>query len=572
MAQSTNNTVSNNWKKLGQEMDFSAYMPTKPKPSTYKPSTNPTSFTGAAAFNAKKNHNTWSNKQGILNPNFRNPLTVTGSTNPNGTISNPDRSKLTIGSLGDAMKQNYALPGPVSPVFKGDAQNQSPLGGSAPMGSGGGVAAQVTNGAISNRDQQINSIASQAQNIQSGIDNLRNQQNATATTPARTLKTSKDTTFRGILDSLLGASDPTREQERTRQEMERIAAGNKSIMDNARATSEKYGQEIARVGQLGAGAVAGNLSTGTNVVGSGNAAIASQSASQRMQALGQGLEAELKGSAQQLTGQEQMAQAMRPSLEAALTQQQQQLSGLGNAAGLAAPMNIPYSAGGFDPLTGQQIAGGLGGYAGYNAAQQAFDLTGQYPDAGVQFDPNLSPQENLQRIQQAISGGSPTYQRGTFGAAGADSFMGAQQLGAAGTITGQVAQLQAKGEAAKANFQNLLGIMQRGQVNNLDQPILNQLQNSVRRGLTSDADVVAFEAMRNSLVAAYADVLSGGNPTNEYLNIAESKLPKDVSLKTMTSLEKEISSYYQNLVAGMNQAISQYSNQGGTGGGGGWDW
>lgn len=56
--------------------------------------------------------------------------------------------------------------------------------------------------------------------------------------------------------------------------MEKIAAGNRAIGDEARRMSEMYGKEIARVGDLGAGAVAGNLSTGTNVVGSGNAAIA----------------------------------------------------------------------------------------------------------------------------------------------------------------------------------------------------------------------------------------------------------------------------------------------------------
>jgi hypothetical protein len=408
--------------------------------------------------------------------------------------------------------------------------------------------------------------------IQSGINNLRAQENAAAATPARTVKTSKDTTFRGILDSLLGASRPTNEQERTRQEMERIAAGNKSIMDNARATSEKYGQEIARVGQLGAGAVAGNLSTGTNVVGSGNAAIASQSASQRMQALGQGLEAELKGSAQQLTGQEQMAQAMRPSLEASLTQQQQQLSGLGNAAGLAAPMNIPYSAGGFDPLTGQQIAGGLGGYAGYNAAQQAFDLTGQYPDAGVQFDPNLSPQENLQRIQQAISGGSPTYQRGTFGAAGANSYIGGAQLGAAGALTGQVAQLQTQGAAADANFNLMLDIMKRGQINDFNQPVLNQLQQGLSRGLTSNEDVVAFRSGLQTVRSQYAAILGGGTPTDATQAMAAEKIPDTVSLGALQEVEQTMRAMVNNTVAAYNQQIGSYSNQGGTGGGGGWDW
>jgi hypothetical protein len=347
--------------------------------------------------------------------------------------------------------------------------------------------------------------------------------------------------------------------------MERIAQGNKAIADNAARLSENYGKQIAEVGRLGAGAVAGNLSTGTQVVGSGNANLAAQSASSRISALSQAQQAALKGTEQQLTAQEQAAQATRPSLEAALTQQQQQITGLSNVGNLTAPTQVQPGSTLFTPDTGQEVAAGMGGWANYTTAQQAQSLMEQYADAGVQYNPNLSPQQNLQMIQQAL-GGSNTYQRGTFGVAGAGSFIGAQQLGAAGTITGQVAQLQAKGEAAKANFQGLMSIMQRGQINNLDQPIANQIQNAVRRGLASDSDVVAFEAIRNSLVAAYADVLSGGNPTNEYLNIAESKIPKDVSLKAMTALEQEIGNYYQNLVAGMNQAIGSYSG-GGFGGG-----
>lgn len=71
--------------------------------------------------------------------------------------------------------------------------------------------------------------------------------------------------------------------------------GKAAIYDEAAKTQADYAKRIAEVGQLGAGAVAGDLSTGTNVVGSGNAAIASQSASARMSALSDAQDASLKG-------------------------------------------------------------------------------------------------------------------------------------------------------------------------------------------------------------------------------------------------------------------------------------
>lgn len=410
-------------------------------------------------------------------------------------------------------------------------------------------------------------IGSQLENIRNqamGIQDMLNQRNQAATQP--TPANQPGVTFPGILSSLLGASTPTKEQERTRKEMERIANENRSIAENAARLSEQYGSEIARVGQLGAGAVAGNLSTGTNVVGSGNAAIASQSASQRMNALAQAQEAALKGTAQQLTAQEQTAQAFQPSLAAALTQQQQQITGLGNAAGLAAPMQIPYSAGGFDPITGQQIAGGFGGWAGYTTAEQVQNLISQYPDSGVQYDPNLTPQQNLQNVQSAISG-SPSYQRGTFGAAGASSYIGGQQLGAAGQLTQQVAQLATIGNAADTNFNLMLDILDRGGINDLNQPILNQLQQGISRGLTSDADLVAFRSALQTVRSQYASILGGGQPTDATQMMAAEKIPDTVSAAALQEVERTMKAMINNTVASYNQQISAYSGGGGMGGG-----
>jgi len=409
----------------------------------------------------------------------------------------------------------------------------------------------------------LDTIKNQAGVIQGGINSLRQQEGTT--TGAINKQSAPNNSFRGILDSLLGASGPTKEQERARKEMEKISKGNKAIADEAKRTSDMYGKEIARVGTLGAGAVAGNLSTGSNVVGSGNANLASQAASSRIQALGTAQKAALEGTGQQLTGQEQAAQAFRPSLEATLTQQQQQLSGLSSAGGLAQPVQVPYSNQFIDPMTGQSAGGaGLGGYAGFNAAQTAVELAGQYPDAGVQYDPNQTPEQNLQRIQRAIQS-SPAYQRGTFGTAGAGSYIGAQQLGAAGGLTQEVAKLQTMGNAADANFNLMLDVVKRGGINDFNQPILNQIAQNVNRGLTSNEDVVAFRAALQTVRSQYAAILGGGTPTDATQAMAAEKIPDTVSLGALQEVERTMKSLVNNTVASYNQQIGSYSNQGGGG-------
>ncbi len=421
---------------------------------------------------------------------------------------------------------------------------------------------QTTQATTPSREQQIASLTGQMNGLQSQLDARRAAEQASQSNKATSGRTNS---FQGILQSLLGKSSSTNEQDRVRKEMERVARQNRAIGDEAKRISDQYGAEIARVGNLGAGAVAGNLSTGTNVVGSGNAAIASQSASQRMQALGTAQQAALKGTEQQLTAQQQTTEGLAPSLQAALTQQQTGVTGLSNAANVAQPVQVPYSNQYIDPITGQSAGGaGLGGYAGYNAAQTAIALAAEYPDAGVQYDANLSPEQNLARIQQAIQS-SPAYQRGTFGAAGAQSDTRAQQLVAARTLTGQVAQLQTVGNAADANFNLILDIAKRGNINDLNQPVLNQLAQGISRGLTSDQDLIAFRSGLQTVRSQYAAILGGGTPTDATQAMAAEKIPDTVSLSALQEVERTMKSLINNTIASYNQQIGAYSG-GGRGG------
>lgn len=190
------------------------------------------------------------------------------------------------------------------------------------------------------------------------------QASTTATQPMQ----QKQGLFPNVLSSLSKAT-PSANQSRSRSDIRQASGGGVAIGDDARATAQKYGSEIARVGQLGAGAIAGNLSTGTDVVGRGNAAIASQSASQRMSALAQGLGAELQGTEQQLTGQSQLLSGLSTALGSADTQQAQAIQAMTSAAGLAQPSPAGYGQTVFDPTTGG-FSGGSQGMEPQAVAQQ----------------------------------------------------------------------------------------------------------------------------------------------------------------------------------------------------------
>jgi hypothetical protein len=217
-------------------------------------------------------------------------------------------------------------------------------------------------------------ITTQAQNTTTsgagGASQLSPSATPSKTTPATTpTATGTPGLFGSVLNSLKTKSDKNKDQERLMKQLEENAKGNKAIGDEAKRMSEMYAAEIARIGQLGAGAVAGNLSTGTNVVGSGNAAIASQSASSRMQALSDAQQAGLEGTRQQFTGQEQAASALGTTLGAANTQQSTGVTALSQAGNLAQPNPTGYGQTVFDPTTGS-FGGGQAGLDPAIASQQ----------------------------------------------------------------------------------------------------------------------------------------------------------------------------------------------------------
>lgn len=409
------------------------------------------------------------------------------------------------------------------------------------------------------------------------------------TTSPRTLKQNPPKPpkplFNNILDSLQGKSDTSDDQKRAMEDMRRTAAENKAIADNAAGISKQYGDEINRVGQLGAGAVAGNLSTGTNVVGSGNAAIASQSASARMDALAAGQSAALRGTEQQLTAQAQTADAYNNTLTGANTQQGQFISALTNAAGLAQPVQVSPGNTLFSPTSGDEVAGGLGGYVGYNTAQQVMGLISQYPDAGYKYDQNLSPQQNLQMAQNAIQQ-SPTYQKSTYGVPGQGSVAGAAGVETAKQGYNQAFQSKLKltemKDYADSMTSNLSQVMSQYSIGDNDARKVNELFNVVRRQFGSEGQA-AFEAALKETQVAYSGLLATtGGLTPTEASATKNILDPNATLKqvmaSITELKKageaRMSASSQQVDSYWNQLLSASGGQGGgnQGGGGGGEW
>lgn len=414
-----------------------------------------------------------------------------------------------------------------------------------------------TNATSTTRQDQINSITAQAQNIQGLLDSRKQ---AEQTPTKKTTTTSTQPTkglFPSVVDSLVGASKPSEEQQRYLKNLEETASGNKAIGERAAALSRQYGDEIARIGGLGAGAVAGNLSRGTSVVGSGNAAIASQSASARMNALAQGQQAALQGTQQQLTGQSQMGTAYGQALTGANTQQQQQLTGLSSAASYAQPSIAGYGQTSFDPLTGQ-FAAGQGG---------------------------LDPSAAAQQLAQQVKSGKMTYEQavqslGYAGGAGQQFLNNAlgggfnipqsqATLGGQNAVLGQLPLLQSADTAAEGIKNKVISYLAANpQLNSSELAAGNLLQQWVEGKQLADPKYQTLFNYLNEYTNTLAPILGvGGDATNLKTEIAQSFVNAAASGASIT----EVLENMQNLSRGKIQDIRSGATGGGvvSGGGGG---
>lgn len=276
------------------------------------------------------------------------------------------------------------------------------------------------------------------------------------------------------------------------------AQSNPTIGKSAADIAKEYAGKIADTGILGANVQAGDLSTGTNVVGEGNAAIASQSASQRVTALANAEEAALQGTGQQLTAAQQQANA------------------LNQAGALSTPINqfaqVPYS---------NQIVGPDGKPISGSTA-------GTLPQAAQDFVTSLAKQVQNGAMTRADAESRLTAY-GIAGVQALNSALGpnfntnASNASAATTATGQ--QIQTAADSTNKALDSLstsfdsLNKLQTGGI---------PLTNSIAQWIATNLGDPALQQYKTNLADARSQLIgvlnsAGGTPTgneataNEYL-------------------------------------------------------
>jgi len=274
----------------------------------------------------------------------------------------------------------------------------------------------------------------------------------------------QDTSYSGLIGNLVTASQ-----------------GNQDIGNKAAEIGKRYGQQIADVGQRGARAQAGYLTTGTTPVAEGNAAVIAQSTAAQQQALSAGQQAELAGTGQQLTGQ------------------QQQQTGLGTAAGLASPIQVPYSNQVVNPQTGEVTTGTTGSLQ--DAVNNVVDklTTGQMTYSDAVNALSGYGQGGLNALQQSLPEGF--------------------NIAQSNEMAGQQGSVSIKYDIANNALNGVEAIMDNlGASQTTNIPIINKTANwvSTQFGIGSEqtrAMTGAVQTLRN----AYSDLLAaskGGTPAD----------------------------------------------------------
>jgi hypothetical protein len=387
--------------------------------------------------------------------------------------------------------------------------------------------------------------------------------------------------FGGIVGSLAERSKTSNDQKRLLRQLEQEAQANKAIGEQARSLSEDYGKQIAEVGRLGAGAVAGNLSTGSNLVGSGNAAIASQSASQRMQALGQAQTAALQGTGQQLTGTEQLTNALTSGIGAQTAQQQTGISGLTNAGNLAQPSATAYGQTVFDPVTGQYSGGNMDPQtqatslaqkvmSGQMTYAQALASLGYAGTAGTNFLNNAITGAGGNPLQLEAQGGIQQANMTALGTAAAS--------GQAGVLS-SLPSMEAADTAAEGVKNTITTYLASNpQLNPAEFAAGNKLDQWIQGKQLSDPKYQTLANYLNEYTNTLAPILGvGGDPTNLKTEIAASFINAAASDQSIAEVLENMQSLSKGKIANLRSGaggggVVSSSQSYGTGGGGTWDW
>lgn len=291
---------------------------------------------------------------------------------------------------------------------------------------------------------------------------------------------------------------------------------NLAIGQQAADIAAQYGKQITEVGRQGAAAVAGDTTTGTKLVGEGNAAVAQQSAAAQQQALAMGETAALQGTGQQLTAQGQQqsglnaaGQLTQPQLgqqgQAYYDPETKQMSGAGQNAALNPVANIQSIAqqvarGQISPAQGYALGGSVANFQGaLNQAILAINPSFNQASAQAAYD---SRQQNA-----TTAGTTPT--------------------NAAAAAYGQNYPAYLQTQAQISNVTGLGNLLLQtatgGQINPLDVSLGNQTIAQFRRNVSS-TDQAKFDSTLAAFSGAASQLLSNSSgqiPTDVSANIAK---------------------------------------------------
>lgn len=353
--------------------------------------------------------------------------------------------------------------------------------------------------------------------------------------PQTTAGANQTPTYSGLVTSL--AQNALRQSPATATAAGSLLSApqqNNAIAKKAQGIQDIYGGQIANVGNLGAGAVAGDLSTGTNVVGSGNAAIASQSASQRMNALANDESQQLGALDRQLAAQGQGQSALTSAGTLGNTAQGQLQSGLTSAAAAAAPQQYGLTNQPYNPLSDSYGGGGAGGVldranlAGQVAGAQA---AGAAPGNAQASNINTQGTATTDIAKTGLSQATQDYQN-----------------------------IYSSYNAADAQTKTLQNILESTGINATNSSDYNKAINSLKNRL-GDSNFASFNTALQELQSMYSGLLSfgGGTPTSQEAQAISVLNPNSSAAQINASIQQLQNAANAKLTA-QNDKVNRYQS------------
>lgn len=249
-----------------------------------------------------------------------------------------------------------------------------------------------------------------------------------------------------------------------------------------------------------------------------------------------------------------------------------------------------------NPATGQELYGGIGGYAGKQALDTFYNLQQTYPDALIQYDPNQSAQANLQAAQKAASQ-SPSYiqkyqgTRITYNPVTGEQTVynpkapvGSSNAGGIFTtpvnpvnaggkvqtqvatdvlkdITGRQSFAQAGLDAFSSNASSLISDMSKYKINQSGVPIISQLGGLINKGLLGQGEYAAYRNSINTLRNEYAKILSAGAGSAVVTQSAKSEandaIPDNLTPADLQKVINRVNVEGQNVINSLNNQKNQ---------------